>query len=136
MTRKIQPTITSCINAPAKAQSIKKAIDHDFLTKIDLDISKYGTCLVSASADGASVNMGIYRGALTQLKLEQPWLITIHCVNHRIKLAVEATMNSPYIKDVEDFYKSTFNILKKSGALKAEVAAAAEAIGIYLLSFA
>ena len=74
--------------------------------------------------------MGKYRGALTQLKLERPWLITINCVNHRIELAVNTTMNSPCIKDVEDFYTSNYNILKKSGALKAEVSAAAEAIGI------
>ena len=63
-------------------------------------------------------------------KLERPWLTTIHCVNHRIELAVKATINSPYIKDVEDFYTSIFIFLKKSGALEAEVAAAAAAIGI------
>ena len=112
------------------AQSIKKAIDHSFLTKMDLGVSKYGTRLVSATADGASANMGKYRGALAQLKLERPWLITIHCVNHRIELAVKATMNNPCIKDIEDFYTSNYNLFKKSGAIKAEVSAAAEAIGI------
>ena len=107
------------------AQSIKKPIDHSFLTQMDLGITTYGTRLVSATANGAGANVGKYRGALTQLKLERPWLITIHCANHRIELTVKTTMNSPCIKDVEDFYTSNNTILKKSGALKAEVSAAA-----------
>ena len=85
---------------------------------------------MGATADGASVNTGKYRGFLTQLKNERPWLITIHCVNHRIELAVKEAMNIPFIREIERFYNSNYAPLKRSGALKAEVKTAAEAIGI------
>ena len=39
------------------AQSIKKVIDESLLAKMDLGISKYGTRLVSAMADGALANI-------------------------------------------------------------------------------
>ena len=112
------------------AESIKKAIDHSFLKEINISESSFLNCLVGATADGASVNTGKYRGVLTQLMNERPWLITIHCLNHRIELAVKEAMNIPFIREIESFYNSNYALLKRSGALKAEVKTAAEAIGI------
>jgi hypothetical protein len=51
--------------------------------------------LVSFTADGASVNTGKYNGVLTQLKRNRPWLLTIHCANHRIELAVKSAFDIP-----------------------------------------
>ena len=90
------------------AESIKKGIDHSFLKEIGISESSFLNCLVGATADGASVNTGKYRGVLTQLKNERPWLITIHCVNHRIELAVKEAMNIPFIREIENFYNSNF----------------------------
>ena len=104
------------------AESIKKAIDHSFLKEINISESSFLNCLVGATADGASVNTGKYRGVLTQLKNKRPWLITIHCVNHRIELAVKEAMNIPFIREIESFYNGNYTLLKRSGALKAEQA--------------
>ena len=83
------------------AESIKKAIDHSFLKEINISESSFLKCLVGATADGASVNTGKHRGVLTQLKNERPWLITIHCVNNRIELAVKEAMNSPLLEKLK-----------------------------------
>ena len=40
--------------------------------------------LTSYTTDGASVNTGNYNGVLTQMKRSRPWLLTIHCANHRM----------------------------------------------------
>ena len=69
------------------ADSIKKGIDNVYLNELNLPSGTYEKKVISVTSDGASVNTGIYRGVLTQLKRERPWLTTIHCVNHRIELA-------------------------------------------------
>ena len=112
------------------AESSKKAIDHGFLKEINISESSFLTYLLGAPADETSVNTGKYRGGLTQLKNEHPWLTKIHCVNHRIELAVKEAMNIPFIREIESFYNSNYALLKRSGALKAEVKTAAAAIGI------
>ena len=108
------------------ADSLKEAIDETYITKMKLEKEKYCKNVISATADGASVNMGIINGTLTQLSHERPCLLKIHCVNHRVELAGKDTM-----KDdakcilVEDFYRNNFYLLKNSGALKAKLKEAA-----------
>ena len=49
--------------------------------KIPLD--HFVNLMISVCADGASVNMGIYTGACSQIKNNgQDWLLKIHCANH------------------------------------------------------
>ena len=43
--------------------------------------------LVSMTSDGASVNLGVLNGFLIKIAEALPWLIKIHCANHRIELA-------------------------------------------------
>ena len=49
----------------------------------------YNHKLISPTADGANVNLGIYNGVLMRMKRERPWLITIDCENHRLELAIK-----------------------------------------------
>ena len=44
---------------------------------------------MSATADGASVNFGAYNGLLTKIGATRPWLLKIHCSNHRAELAIK-----------------------------------------------
>ena len=65
------------------------------------------------------------------MKRERPWLLTVHCVNHRIELAVkEAFTAEPIFDEVEEFYIAIFYYLKNSGAVKAQVKEAAETLDI------
>ena len=86
--------------------------------------------LISSTADGASVNTGIYNGVLTQLKRSRPWLLTIHCANHRIKLAVKSAFDIPQFQEVEEFYKTNYYLLKNSGKLKHQVKECDATLGI------
>ena len=115
------------------ADSIKKGIDSIFDQEtgaIQLEARSYTDKVVSATADGASVNTGIYRGVLTQLSESRPWLLTIHCANHRIELAFKAAMNKSSFKVCDDIYRTTYQLLKNSGKLNSEVQAACHALGI------
>ena len=91
----------------------------------------YTTKLVSATADGANVNMGIYTGALTQLAENRPWLIKIHCVSHRLELAInDAVSDISKFQECDSFYISLYYLFKNSGKLKTEVRQACDALNI------
>ena len=111
------------------AEAIKSGIDHVYLNEMKLSDDAFKTCLIAATSDGASVNMGKYSGVLTRLKEERPWIITIHCTNHRIELAAKDSMTQSIMVDAEQFYLTNYFLLKNSGA-KAEVHKSAEALGI------
>lgn len=126
------------------ANSIKAAIDGVFHSAEDDDscngripLTDYRTKVVSVTSDGASVNLGVYNGVLTQMKRERDWLVTIHCVNHRLELALKDAVKAfkPF-DEVDRFYQDVWSLLKNSGKLKSEVAKAAEALNItyYTLS--
>ena len=87
--------------------------------------------MVSATADGASVNMGNLTGTLTQLQHERPWMLKIHCVNHRVELAVKDVMSQdPNCAEADKFYIDNFYLLKNSGVLKSKLKEAAAALNI------
>ena len=77
-----------------------------------------------------SVNFGCYRGVLTQLAENRPWLLKIHCVNHRVELAIKEATNVKYFKKAESFYRHNFYLLKNSGPLKASLKQACKALGV------
>ena len=86
--------------------------------------------VVSATADGASVNFGQYSGVLSQLKEDRPWMLKIHCINHRVELSVKSAFSHPLLDNVDKFYKSNFYLLRNSGKLKEMIREAAATIGI------
>ena len=68
--------------------SLIKSLDSVFETGNSL-LLDYQTKLSSATSKDANVNLGIYSGALTMMKENRPWLITICCANQRFKLALK-----------------------------------------------
>jgi hypothetical protein len=115
------------------ANAIKNGIDSIFNESgnIPLTAAAYKSKLVSATADGANVNFGIYNGVLTQLKNDRMWLIKIHCVNHRLELAIKgAVKDISQFKECERFYVSIFSLFRNSGKLKSAVKKAAEVLNI------
>ena len=46
------------------------------------------------TSDGASVVTGVNRGVATKLKEKYPQIITWHCLNHRLELAVGDAIKS------------------------------------------
>ena len=62
------------------------SIFQDKKSKFYMSSDEFQSKVVSATADGASVNFGQYSGVLSQLKEDRPWMLKIHCINHRVEL--------------------------------------------------
>ena len=117
------------------ADSLKTAIDSVFEKQGDhstpIPLADYHTKMVSATADGANVNLGKYNGALTLMARERPWLILIHCMNHRVELAIKDMVKSTdKFEECDKFYNTIYNLFKNSGKLKSETKEACEALNI------
>ena len=64
--------------------------------------------MISVTADGASVNFEAYNGL--------PWLLKIHCSNHRTELATKTVFSKESVfKEVKDLYVAIFYFHKNSG---------------------
>ena len=86
--------------------------EQDFLR---LDSKKYEQSLVSATVDGASVNFGAYNGLLTKIAATHPWLLKMHCSNHRTELAIKTVFEESIFKEVKDLYVGILYFHKKPG---------------------
>ena len=115
------------------ADSIKDAIDSVFdehSGTIKLSAEDYRRKLITATAEGASVNMGAYRSVLTQMEETRDWLLKIHCVNHRIELAAKKVASESVYAEVETLYLYIYFFLRNSGRFKSECHKMAEAFEV------
>jgi hypothetical protein len=112
------------------AESLKKGIDSIFLNDGKIPVEKYDIKLVTLTTDGASVNTGKISGLMTRFASGRDWLVRIHCINHRVELAVKDALGETKFKDIDDFYQSNFYLLRDSGKIKSELKISSEALGI------
>lgn len=98
----------------ANAEILKQCIDDCFLQKLNIPRDKYTVLIVSSTSDGASVNTGIYNGLLTRLKNDgRLWLISIHCVSHRVELAIkDSLLQEEKFRAVKQFMVDLFYLMK------------------------
>ncbi|XP_067670753.1 zinc finger protein 862-like [Haliotis asinina] len=77
----------------------------DYLRETDLDQNKM-TCFAS---DGPAVMTGKRNGVVAQLKRDNPALIDVHCVNHRLQLSVSSAFKSvTEIESVDEMLMGLF----------------------------
>ena len=97
---------------------------------------QYKHKVVGCTSDGASVNFGRNTSLMRRLLVDCPWLIKIHCTNHRIELAVKKSLKITTFNECDTFYIWNFALLKNSGKIKGEIKAAVQALNIkhYALS--
>lgn len=94
----------------ADAKTITKTIFNK-LEKFELD--KKGLCALVS--DGAAVMTGVKSGVATLFKKENPQVISVHCICHRLALACTDTLqNVGYIKNVHTWLMQLWNMLQKS----------------------
>ena len=79
-----------------------------FLT--GLGIFNWKSKLVGLGTDGASVNVGCHGGLGAILKQEIPYLLQIHCIAHRLELAVLDTCK--HVEFVGNFQETIKSVLK------------------------
>lgn len=85
------------------AEAVKKAFDSAFIDSYNMSSEWFSTLLINVCCDGASVNMGQYTGACSQLKESREWLLVIHCANHRLELAMkDAFKADSAFKDIDE----------------------------------
>ena len=89
------------------AESLKNGIDNIFDEDegaIPLTPNDYRLKVIGCTSDGASVNFGRISGLMTRLGEDRPWLIKIHCANHRIELAVKDAIKETDFCQADEFY--------------------------------
>ena len=79
-----------------------------------LGIDDWQKKLVSVCMDGAAVNLGVRRGVAARLRVEMPWLVGIHCFNHRLELAAKDAFAKTYIDDVTTMLTNLYYMYHKS----------------------
>ena len=88
-----------------KADTITASI-LELLTSLDLSITK----VMGFGSDGASVMVGRRAGVATLLKEKNPQVVDIHCVAHRLALAVaQAGDVVPYVKKFKNLLHNLFS---------------------------
>jgi hypothetical protein len=83
--------------AHAHAEGLKQAVEDAFINLGIKDLNKH---IVGMAADGANVNLGEKKGLVALLRKNSPWLIAIHCLNHRLELAAKDAFSGTYIDEI------------------------------------
>ena len=63
--------------------------------------------------DGAAVNLGVHRGLTALLQVEMPWLVSMHCMNHRLELAAKDAFSNTFLDEVSTMLTSCIMSMKK-----------------------
>ena len=107
-------------NYGSDAVDLKHAFDEMIKDTYKIPLGRFVNLIISVSTDGASVNMGIYTGACTQIKNDgQYWLLKIHCAYHCLKLAIASVYTGqPDYKIVDSSLLNIYQLFKNSGKLR------------------
>jgi len=71
--------------------------------RLDIRKEELSKQLIGFTTDGAATFQACHSGVVSLLKSENPFLIGMHCIAHRVELAIRNTMVSvPKIADIED----------------------------------
>ena len=93
-----------------KADTIVKALK-EFLSSKDVDVQQ----ITSLGSDGASVMIGKKNGVSAKLKHDNPSLINIHCIAHRLTLAAKDSFaDIPYLKKNEGVMSCLYKFCQNS----------------------
>ena len=101
------------INKYATIQGVKKSDANGVLASIvngfeDVGINSWEDSLACGS-DGASVMTGVRNGVIAKLRQDVPWLIGIHCVAHKLELAVlDGIRDVQYFADLTEMLKGLY----------------------------
>ncbi|CAC5403308.1 unnamed protein product [Mytilus coruscus] len=97
-------------SSSADAETLYKCIK-EVLTRNNLDLKKC-TSLVT---DGASVMVGKKSGVATRLKTDNPSLLSIHCICHRLALScTDSNTSIKYMNDLERILRQLWTFFENS----------------------
>ena len=94
----------------ANAQAIYDLLKED-LHSSQLDIKKF----TGLATDGAAVMVGTREGLASKLRRDNPCMINIHCVCHKLALAfTDSNEDTKYIQDVSNILRQTWQHFENS----------------------
>ena len=71
--------------------------------------------LVGLNLDGASINMGKINGLNVLVQDEAPWVVVVHCFNHRLELAIkDAFIESTFYLNINEILSKLYWLYQKS----------------------
>lgn len=82
----------------ADAEGLQNSITRAFSR---IDIPCFSDRLVGLNVDGASVNVGIHAGLGAKIRETAPWLVLVHCFNHRIELAIKDAFDASSFSKID-----------------------------------
>lgn len=89
---------------------------------------------ISFVSEGASVILGKNSGVVTRLTARYPNLFTLHCMNHRLELAVsDAVDEVQSINHFKEFMEKIHNLYIQSNKNSWELPEAAQDVGLQFL---
>ena len=95
----------------ANAEGIKDSINESFRR---IGITDFTNRLVGLNVDGASVNMGKHEGLAAKFRELAPWLVTVHCFNHRVELAIKDAFKTSAFENIDEMLRILYYLYKKS----------------------
>ncbi|XP_006813468.1 zinc finger protein 862-like [Saccoglossus kowalevskii] len=99
----------------ADSKGMLTSIDAAFDKEFQIDAQTWKEKLVGFGADGAAVNFGQRQGVSAKLRADIPHLVSVHCVAHRLELAIKHALEQcKYFKEIEDFLVNIFKFYKNS----------------------
>ena len=97
------------------AEALKNRIGKVFEKGGHLPIQNYNKKMVSFTSDGTSFKAGQNEGLMTKMKRDgRDFLMPIHCVNHRVELAIKDSFDKSPFSAVDKLYITLFNLFKNS----------------------
>ena len=97
--------------ADASAVGIKNTLEMAFA---DLGITNYRDRMVCLCVDGAAVNLGVRHGMAALLRQDIPSLVAIHCLNHRLELAVKNALTKTYMDEITTMLTNLYYVYENS----------------------
>ena len=95
----------------SRAEGVKKG--REFL-KMEEEINPSTVALIRAGADGA----GVRNGLMQKIREDScPWLVTIHCIAHRLELAIKDALKQSVFSEVSYWHHFSYSIKLISGLL-------------------
>lgn len=82
---------------------------------LDIGLDNFKERLIGFMSDGASVNFGQKAGLLTKLReSEMPWIIGIHCPNHRLELAIKDAFKGTAFDEICTLLSNIHTVYERS----------------------
>lgn len=117
----------------SNATDIAEELDQHMAT---VGILNWKDRLIGLGTDGASVNMGSQGGLGAILKKDIPHLMQVHCVAHKLELAVlDACKTVKYVADFQTTVKGISKFYSHSSKHQRELTSASRILGSALRKF-